>query len=611
MLWFERPLWQSPLPWVKEGPKAVTHRGIRSLALLAIASLLDAAARPCAAATWWRLPVWGAEVRVFAVDPFQPASLFCGTSRGNFYGSTDGGATWVALRPGPAFPGYVATGLIADPAVPGRLWASLAGQYKGGLVARSDDRGANWTVLARWKQAVATRALALADGEAPLLAVGGDDGARLSRDGGQTWSRVGADTPGLTQVESLAFDPSDPKTLYAGTWRQAFRTRDGGVTWSRIAEGMVLDATIYAWDFDSSDPKDIWVSTCGWVYRTRDGGERWTRVKNGFTNRRAHTIRRDPNRPSVIYAGTVGGLHRSTDGGQTWSRISRESLVVTAVEVDRSTGRLYVGTEGEGAFYSDDAGMTLKPGSAGLAEGRVSDLVPDPSNPTRVFFFRAYGGEESGVWEAQGLRVRRVSRDALPPSASLAAFRNGEGKTVLVLSSSSGVRVSSDGGERWQAPEKPPSGSPISLFGAPFPSPVLVTSAGIFRVTDGGRAFSPIPGSPSAPVSAELLIDSAGNTLLEVRTAEGFVRWNGQSWISRRRGVLKGGIFLDETAAGGSTASYSVLQDVEGTLVWEEGGKRLAVTSPRPGLSLACAAAVPGGRIYVATTGDGLFLFEP
>ena len=89
-------------------------------------------------------------------------------------------------------------------------------------------------------------------------------------------------------------------TLYAGTWRQAFRTRDGGQSWSRIAEGMVLDASVYAWDFASSDPKDIWVSTCGWVYRTQDGGNRWTRFKTGFTNRRSHNVRRDPLRSEAI-----------------------------------------------------------------------------------------------------------------------------------------------------------------------------------------------------------------------------------------------------------------------------------------------------------------------
>ncbi len=567
-----------------------------------------AAAPSAAAATWWRLPIWGADVRVFATDPFAPGNVFCGTSRGNFYGSGDGGSSWTPLRPGPAFPGYVVTALIADPETPGRLWASLAGQYAGGLVVRSDNRGADWTILARWKQTVATRSLALAAGDPDLLAVGGDDGVRLSRDGGETWSRTGAETPGLVQVESLAFDPSDPRVLYAGTWRQAFRTRDGGATWSRIAEGMVLDATIYSWDFAASHPRDIWVSTCGWVYRTKDGGDHWTRFKNGFTNRRSQAVRRDPRRPGVIYAATVGGLHRSVDGGETWSRISRESLVVTALEVDRATGRLYVGTEGEGVFVSDDGGATLNHGSVGLTEGRVSDLVADPNDPGRLFFFRAYGGEESGVWEARGLKVRRVSRDPLPPAASLVAFRDPAGKTVLALSSSSGLRVSRDLGEHWSAPSNLPPGAAIALYSAPFSVPVLVTTAGVFRVAGAGETFVPI-GGPASPVSAELLSDAAGVALLEVRSAEGVSRWNGQSWSSHRIGILKGGIFQEN--GGGTAGSYSSLQEVGGKLVWEEGGRRLSVSSPRAGLALATAAAGPGGRLYVGTTGDGLFLFEP
>jgi photosystem II stability/assembly factor-like uncharacterized protein len=571
----------------------------------------------CAAATWWRLPVWGAEVRVLTADPFEAGTVYCGTSRGNFYGSTDGGASWKPLRSGPAFPGYVVSGLVADRGVEGRLWASLEGQYAGGLVVRSDDRGANWTVLAIWKNVVATRALALAfpaapgSGEPPLIAAGGDDGVRLSRDGGKTWTRTGDTTEGLYQVESLAFDPADSKTLYAGTWRQAFRTRDGGATWSRIAEGMVLDATVYAWDFDARDTKDAWVSTCGWVYRTRDGGDKWTRFKNGFSNRRSHAVRRDPNRRGVVYAATVGGLHRSTDDGETWTRVTRESLVVTALEIDRRTGRLYVGTEGEGVFYSDDGGLTLLRGASGLAEGRVADLVPDPNDPARVFFFRAYGGEESGVWEAQGTKVRRVSRDALPPAASLAAFKDAEGRTVLVLAASSGVRVSRDGGERWSAPSVVPPGSPIALFGAPYETPVLVTSAGAFRAEDGARRFVPIPGAPQAPLGAELLTDPAGSPLLEVRTAEGMSRWNGAVWSARKQAALKGGVFLQQSAGAAAAIPYSSIEEKDGTLVFEEGGKRLAVTSPRPGLALATAAAAPGGRLYVGTTGDGLFLFEP
>jgi photosystem II stability/assembly factor-like uncharacterized protein len=578
-----------------------------ALALCALSALF---ALPARAATWWRLPVWGAEVRVFALDPWNPGQLFCGTSRGNFYVSRDGGSSWEPLRPGPAFPGYVATGLYADPKVPGRLYATLTGQFGGGLVVLSDDRGASWKILTRFRETTATRALAVIPGEPAVIAIGGDDGVRLSRDGGETWARTGADTPGLAQVESLAFDPADSKTLYAGTWRQAFRTRDGGKTWARIAEGMVLDATVYSWDFDPADTRDIWVSTCGWVYRSKSGGDRWTRFTTGFTNRRSQAIRHDPTRPGFLYAATVGGLHRSTDGGETWSRVSRESLVVTALEVDPRTGRLYVGSEGEGVFYSDDAGRTLTRGSAGLAEGRVSDIVADPSDPTRVFFFRAYAGEESGVWEAQDRRVRRVSLDPLPVSASLAAARGEDGRTLLVLSSSAGVRVSRDGGQRWAAPEKPPLGTPVGLFGAPFPTPIVVTTAGVFRASSDGLEFEPVPGAPASPEAAELLVDPKGGPLLEVRSGETLHRWNGERWAVKRQTLLKRGSFLEESGTA-PLGAWSSLQEVGGALVWEDGGRRVSVTIPRQGLALASPAATPGGRLYVGTTGDGLFLFEP
>ncbi|HEY6065586.1 MAG TPA: hypothetical protein VIY96_05490 [Thermoanaerobaculia bacterium] len=588
------------------------RRTARSAVIVALAVLLFGGAR-ARAASWWRLPLWGAEVKVFAIDPFEADHLYCGTSRGNFYGSTDGGATWTPLRQGAAFPGFIATGLIADSKAPGRLWASLAGQYQGGLVVRSDDGGANWTVLARWRTSVATRALALAPArgdDPPLLAVGGDDGVRLSKDGGDTWTLTGDMTPGLYQVESLAFAPDDPDTLYAGTWRQAFRTRNGGRTWSRIAEGMVLDASVYSWDFAPADSKDIWVSTCGWVYRTPDGGDHWTRIKTGFTNRRSHNVRRDPKRPGVVYAGTVGGLHRSTDGGETFSRISRETLVVTAMEVDRRSGRLYVGTEGEGVFFSDDGGMTLSSGSVGLAEGRVSDLVADPKDPSRLFFFRAYAGGESGVWEAKGMQVRRLSLDPLPPAAALGAFVDPDGSTVLLLSSFSGVRASYDGGERWVQPQGGPTGTPLALYATEFGAPVLVTTTGVFRTVDG-RSFSMVSGSPTAPSSAELLSDG-GSTILKVRTADGSYRWDGSAWDTRRRTLLAGGRFLE--AYRGDPAPVPVrtpVREVDGNLVWEEAGHRRAVKSPRPGLSIASTLATPEGRLYVGTAGDGLFLFEP
>jgi hypothetical protein len=205
----------------------------------------------------------------------------------------------------------------------------------------------------------------------------------------------------------------------------------------------------------------------------------------------------------------------------------------------------------------------------------------------------------------EGTAVRRVSRDVLPPAASLTAFRDGAGKTVLgcvVL----GAAVLQ--GPRRAGRARESSGRDGDrAFGAPFEKPVLVTSAGAFRIGGGGEEFTPI-GGPAAPTSADLLSDSAGGPILEIRSGEGISRWNGQAWSSHRAGLLKGGIFVEEKAP---TGSYSSLHEVGGKLIWEEGGRRLSLSSPRAGLALATAAPAPGGRLYVGTTGDGLFLFEP
>jgi photosystem II stability/assembly factor-like uncharacterized protein len=578
---------------------------LRRIAAAAVFVALAASAR---GAAWWRLPLWGAEVRVFALDPFSPGVVYCGTSRGNVYVSSDSGRSWAPARSGPAFPGYYVSGLVADADVQGRLWATLVGDLGGGLLVRSDDRGATWTVLVEERRSVPTRALALGPSRPRAIAIGGDDGVRLSADGGRTWTRTGEGVDGLRQVESLAFDPADAAVLYAGTWRQAFRTRDGGASWRRIADGMVLDATVYAWDFDGADARDVWVSTCGWVYHSKDGGDRWTRYTSGFTNRRSHSVRRDPTRAGVIYAATVGGLHRSNDGGATWTRVSRESLVVTALEVDRRTGRLYVGTEGEGVFTSDDGGRTLEPGSRGLTEARVPELVADPNDPSRVYFFRAFAGEESGVWEATGRDVRKVSRDALPATASLAAFRGPEGRTVLLVATANGIKVSKDGGAHWAAPPAPPAGAPMAAWGTPFDAPIAVTTEGVFTTADGDR-FEPVAGGLRKVDAAELLADGTGEPMLELRSGAALSYWDGRAWSTRKKAALGGGIFIQTT--GKPTGGWTNLQDVDGTLWWQEGRNRRAFTSPRAALTLASAAASAGGRVYVATMGDGLFLFEP
>ena len=137
---------------------------------------------------------------------------------------------------------------------------------------------------------------------------------------------------------------------------------------------------------------------------------------------------------------------------------------------------------------------------------------------------------------------------------------------------------------------------------------MLVTTEGTFRTADGAR-FEPVPGGLRPVESAQLLADRGGDPLLEIKNAEGFAYWDGQSWSAKKKAVLGGGIYL--AAPQKPVGGWTNLQDVDGTLFWQKGKNRRAFTSPRDGLTLASAAQVSSGRVYLGTMGDGLFVFEP
>jgi hypothetical protein len=181
---------------------------------------------------------------------------------------------------------------------------------------------------------------------------------------------------------------------------------------------------------------------------------------------------------------------------------------------------------------------------------------------------------------------------------------------VLLVASSSGVRVSRDGGSHWAAPALPPAGAPLALYGTAFATPVLVTTQGVFRTEDGAR-FTAVAAGLRPASAAELFADAKGDPLLEIRSEGALSYWDGQNWSMKKKPALGGGIFMQSPASQKPVGGWSNLQDVDGMLFWQEGRSRRAFTSPRASLTLAAAAATSGGRVYVGTMGDGLFLFEP
>ena len=43
-----------------------------------------------------------------------------------------------------------------------------------------------------------------------------------------TWEHLNSNSSEVKNVESIAVDPKDPNTIYAGTWHLAWKTSDAG-----------------------------------------------------------------------------------------------------------------------------------------------------------------------------------------------------------------------------------------------------------------------------------------------------------------------------------------------------------------------------------------------
>jgi photosystem II stability/assembly factor-like uncharacterized protein len=145
----------------------------------------------------------------------------------------------------------------------------------------------------------------------------------LTRDGGRTWKDLDSNRRlPARPVNGLAFDPTNPQTLY--------------VVFS---------------SYDSATPAQP-----GHVFKTTNAmadGPTWTNVSPP-SDQPFNVVAVDPAQPLRIYAGSDTGLWRSHDAAQTWTRVGPEHGVPNAsvydIQINAATGITAALTYGRGAY---------------------------------------------------------------------------------------------------------------------------------------------------------------------------------------------------------------------------------------------------------------------
>jgi ligand-binding sensor domain-containing protein len=182
--------------------------------------------------------------------------------------------------------------------------------------------------------------------------------------------------PGL----SIAFAPSNPSIAYLGTSGGGlYRSQDGGATWSPWAlSGKVVLSTAVKPD----NPNVLYASTSDAGVVQYYNGSSWQSINfpgGGTVNVLIYSD------PSTVWAGSTNGVYKRVGSG-SWTAAGLSNYTLRDLTLDpHRAGRLWAGTS-NGAFYSDDGGITWQNGPADLAGRIILKISFDPNSPDYVYF---------------------------------------------------------------------------------------------------------------------------------------------------------------------------------------------------------------------------------
>ncbi len=287
----------------------------------------------------------------------QPDVYYFGSCGSGVWKTADGGETWSPVSDG-FFGGSVGAVAVApsDPAV---VYAGTGEETVRGNVSpgngmwKSTDAGKTWTHIGLEDSEQIGRVRVhpsnpdLVYVAAMGHAFGPNDmrGVYRSKDGGKTWERILFVNRDAGAVD-LAMDPTNPRILYASTWRfrrgayffdsggegsALWKSTDGGDTWKELSrnKGMPKGTLgIIGVSVSPSNPQNVWAiveAKEGGVFRSRDGGETWTRTSSSSDLRQRAwyytRIYADPKDEDTAYVPNVR-FEKTKDGGKTWAPIA-------------------------------------------------------------------------------------------------------------------------------------------------------------------------------------------------------------------------------------------------------------------------------------------------
>lgn len=324
-----------------------------------------------------------------------------------------------------------------------------------------------------------------------ILAGAAGGGVWESRDRGVTWDPRTDTLPSLA-TGAIAFDPTNPGTVYAGTgegdalWDLGaglLRSTDGGRNWVVHHAASFSRHGFYDLAVDPLNGQHLLAGCTNGLWESTDGGANWFRRHAELTwSISFHpAVPGNPASTQEVFAACPNGLQRSGDGGANWAPFAFPGAPAVVPGFSR-WARLAVAhaPSAPDVVYAWGAGRNPAPPptyDAGhlavrtTAAGALAAIAPPPAVNTQQSFYdwlfavapdtadRLYlGGVDlwrgdrnpvAGTW-TWTLLSPRPTGDAIHPDQHAIAFDPGAPQTVYI-GNDGGVWRTPDAGTRWEA----------------------------------------------------------------------------------------------------------------------------------------------------------------
>ena len=265
------------------------------------------------------------------LDPIDAATLYVGISgssiappSGLAFRSLDGGRTWAGFPGRSLDSGLDAFALLRMTSAPNTFFATTASFFPFGAgwgIAKSTNGGQSWTQVYRELGPGGPipgpgPSLAASDVSADVIYARMGSNVIKTQDGGQNWNVIRQ----ANDVARLIVHPRRPEIVFVILYNPSntelvpavLRSNDGGATFQSVLSGP--DVLSGPMAFDTTNPDTVFYAGAQSLYRSGDAGLTWSSIElprpaNRFLPLEAATAR---SRPGVVFVVGAGNIYRHT-----------------------------------------------------------------------------------------------------------------------------------------------------------------------------------------------------------------------------------------------------------------------------------------------------------